>query len=238
MSNRLRFTIEKKFKETFQKWRANIVGNIIWRNSRLTLILSPIIDFDIIPANFNLMELTSCKVKNLMVEVGTGNGDFLSYIAKRESRSLVIGFEVAKDYFLKTKNNISTNLRLNAKAAHADAYDIIKNKFQDSSISKIFINFPDPWPKKKHWRNRILTAEKLPIILNKMKTDGEIIFVTDHMGYADFVEEICEELKKQKIVKFEVTENVPVEYPETKYFRKWKKLGKKEYRTITITKVC
>ncbi len=236
MSNRLSFIIKKKLKETLQELRANFVGNVIWKNSESTLVLSPIVDFSIIPANFDLKKLTSCKVKKLMVEVGTGNGDFLSYIAKKESRSFFIGFEIAKDYFLKTKNNISKNLRLNAKVAHADAYEVIKNKFQDNSISKIFINFPDPWPKKKHWRKRFLTTEKLPVILSKMKSSGEIIFVTDHMGYADFIEEICKNLKKQKIIKFEISEGVPADYPETKYFRKWKKLGKKEYRTINITK--
>ena len=210
------------------------VGNALWENSPTTLIYSPIIDFDIIPSGFNLLQLTSNKVHKLIVEVGTGNGDFLTYLSKRYKTSFIVGFEIAKEYFIKAKNNIMRELCLNAKISHEDAFIAIRDKFEGKSISKIYINFPDPWPKKRHWKRRFLTAEKLPIILQKMKKGGIIIFVTDHMGYADSVTEICEEFCES--VSYKMALGVPEEYPETKYFRKWKKSGKKDYKTIVITK--
>lgn len=197
---------------------------------------SPIVDFKAVPKNFDFKKLTGSKVKRLFVEIGTGNGEFLVYLAQKYRKALIIGFEIEKEYYVKAKNNIERNLCLNAKMANAEAFETLSNKFSDQSISKLFINFPDPWPKKKHWRRRFLTAEKLPIILSKLRKGGEITFVTDHMGYADFVEEICKDFQKKELIKFEVSEGVPLEYPETKYFRKWKELGKKDYRTIRIIK--
>lgn len=224
---------ENQRKEQAEKI-AKQIGNALWENSPETLIHSPIIDFDIIPRDFNLLQLTSNKVHKLIVEVGTGNGDFLTYLSKRYKTSFIIGFEIAKEYFIKTKNNLMRELCLNAKVSHEDVFVAIRDKFEDESISRIYINFPDPWPKKRHWKRRFLTTEKLPIILQKMKKGGIITFVTDHMGYAGFVTEICKEFCDT--ISYEIKVGIPEEYPETKYFRKWKKLGKKDYKTIVITK--
>lgn len=217
--------------------KAYVFGNLIFKISPNTLIHNPTVDFRIIPANFDLRKLTSSKVGRIAVEVGTGNGGFLSYVASRNNRTVFFGFEIAKDYFLKTKNNIESHLCLNAKVSIQDAFEVIRDKFSNDSISKIYINFPDPWPKKKHWRRRFLTEEKLPTILKKMKKEGEIVFVTDHMDYADFVEKICVKFKEKNLITFEVSEGVPSNYPETKYFRKWKSQGKKDFRTIRIQKL-
>lgn len=229
------YKIKSYIKQRNANKKANKLGTQIWQNSPETLIYSPVIDFAIIPQDFNLLNLTSNKVENLVVEVGTGNGDFLSYLSKQYKTSLIVGFEIAKTYFIKTKNNLMRELCLNAKVAHQDAYIAIRDKFTKGSISKIFINFPDPWPKKKHWRRRFLTPEKFPMILGKLQSGGEIIFVTDHMEYSEFVQDLCR--KFSNYVQYRIETGVPKEYPETKYFRKWKSLGKKEYKTITIKKI-
>lgn len=233
---KLTYKIKSRFRRISSENLAQRVFDLVREASFETLIYSPILDFEIIPSGSDLKKFTSSKVDNLIIEIGSGNGDFLVYLAKKYKKSFVLGFEIAKDYYLKSKNNLMRNLCLNAKISHQEAFKTLKNKFVNDSVSKIYINFPDPWPKKKHWRRRFITSEKFPTILSKLEKNGEIIFVTDHMGYADFVEEICKEFKKGGFIVYSIQNSVPEEYPETKYFRKWKKLGKKEYRTILMKK--
>ena len=237
MSKKTKYIISKKCSALFDNAKAKFLGNLIWRNSPDTLLYCPIIDFSIIPNNFDLKKLTTSKVSHLMVEVGTGNGDFLAYIDKKETRAMIIGFEIVKEYYLKTKNKITRNLYTNAKISHSEAFKTIQNKFQDNSITKLYINFPDPWPKKKHQKRRFLTEDKLPEILNKIKNKGEIIFVTDHINYAQEVEIICQKFIESKKINIKTTNNIPQDYPQTKYYKKWIGQNKTEFRTIIITKI-
>lgn len=230
------YKTKSKIRSARQKTSAKIIWKLVWKNSPETFIYNPIIDFRTIPSNTDFRKLTSSKVNKIILEVGTGNGDFHVYLSKKYKKSIIIGFEIAKDYFIKTKNNIMKNLCLNAKISHDEAFGVIKNKFKNYSISKIFINFPDPWPKKKHWKRRFLTVEKFPVILKKMEKGGEIIFVTDHIGYAEFVEKICRQFAKQEELEYWTEAGVPEGYPETKYFQKWREEGRREFQTIRILK--
>jgi len=62
------------------------------------------------------------------------------------------------------------------------------------------INFPDPWSKKSRRKNRILSAEFLSVMLPLFRSNGELLFKTDHLEYFETVTEILQQLKTYKIV--------------------------------------
>ena len=83
----------------------------------------------------------------------------------------------------------------NIKIIEYDAYCVLNYMTPDESIDEIHIYFPDPWPKKKHVKRRLLNLEFAEIIARKLKNSGEIKCATDNDNYA---EQIIGVLSKQK----------------------------------------
>ncbi|MEL0215005.1 MAG: tRNA (guanosine(46)-N7)-methyltransferase TrmB, partial [Burkholderiaceae bacterium] len=92
------------------------------------------------------------------------------------------------------KNIYEKNIK-NIKIIEYDAYCVLNYMIPDESIDEIHIYFPDPWPKKKHAKRRLLNVKFAEIIARKLKNSGEIKCATDNNDYA---EQIVSALSKQK----------------------------------------
>ena len=128
---------------------------------------------------------------NIILEIGFGDGNNLVKSAKLNSKSLYIG----ADPFLNTTARCLSNLLLsnihNVAIWPDDVRKIIKF-FPHKSISEIKILFPDPWPKKKHQKRRLLQDEFIEAIYPILKPNGTITIATDH-----------DVLKKWILIKFQ-----------------------------------
>jgi tRNA (guanine-N7-)-methyltransferase len=117
------------------------------------------------------------------VEYCSGNGQWITEKAHQHPAINWIAvekrFDRAKKIWTKAqKENLS-----NIFVVFGDA-KIFSNKYlQENSISKIFINFPDPWPKKKHEKNRLIQIDFISAVSLNLKKNEEIIIATDHIVY-------------------------------------------------------
>lgn len=126
----------------------------------------------------------SQRYDSIILEIGFGNGEHLAQFAQQNPNTLCIGAEPYINgiaTLLKTisDNNIS-NIRI-YKNDVRDLLSVIPNKFFD----KIYIICPDPWPKQKQKKRRLINSEFLQLLATKTKK--EIVIATDHIDYAKWI---------------------------------------------------
>jgi tRNA (guanine-N7-)-methyltransferase len=137
-------------------------------------------------------EYFSPPVRDVWLEIGFGAGEHLAWQAENNRETGIIGVEpyVAGMAKLLAKLNSlapfggegqgegAPNIRLYSE----DARDVIA-ALPDSSLSRVFILFPDPWPKTRHHKRRFIQTEMLDRLARVMKPGAELRFATDDPGY-------------------------------------------------------
>ena len=156
----------------------------------------------------------------LNLEIGIGNGEFIAKYAGEKPDENWLGVEVFKKIFKlaeKRANKVETD---NIRIIQFDAALILR-LMEDESLSNVYVNFPDPWPKKKHKRRRLLKPEFMQIIVSKLKKGGLMQIATDHDDYADEINENLKEVTGiASIYETSFVRHVDDYFP-TKYFRKF-----------------
>jgi len=145
----------------------------------------------------DIKKLLETYKKNIL-EIGFGTGTSIIQLYERNKNSYFciesysLGVENIKKFI--KKNNIE-----DIHVFDGDAIEIIENYFSDNSLDEILIFFPDPWPKKKHEKRRILNKFSLNMFIKKLKTNGLIHFATDHINYAYSAKELMCDYTKNKV---------------------------------------
>ena len=127
---------------------------------------------------------------DVVIDIGFGNGNLLYEIAKKNSDINFIGIEVYRHGVGKLlKKIIQTNIK-NINIINDDAYEILDKNIEDNSVKGISIFFPDPWPKQKHKKRRLVNSTFLELMISKVKEGGFIKVVTDIEDYANDMKSI------------------------------------------------
>lgn len=151
-------------------------------------------------------------------EIGFGNGEFLVHLAKSAPETLFFGFEVSKTCLLKCCNRAQAEGLQNVRLLEGDARFLLRECFPDSVFDVLYMNFPCPWPKKKHEKRRV-TAGRFPDVLaSVLKNGGFFEIATDDEAYADEAEKT---LHSHPAITCEGHEINPERAVMTKYERKW-----------------
>ncbi|TCK62295.1 tRNA (guanosine(46)-N7)-methyltransferase TrmB [Seleniivibrio woodruffii] len=154
------------------------------------------------------------------VEIGIGNGEFLSEYAKANPDQNYLGFEVMKRIFnraiTKSRQIKNNNIRL----MHFDATFIV-SILEDGCVDNFYVNFPDPWPKKKHLKRRLLKTEFIQLMARKLKPGGTLCMATDQIDYALEIAENLKPVEDLKSVYNTVYIDRLDDYLPTKYYRKF-----------------
>ena len=95
----------------------------------------------------------------LEIEIGTGKGTFILGRAEQRPEINFLGIEYAYPYAAYTADRIRRAGLENARMICADASAIVQNRIGDESVLRLHIYFPDPWPKRKHHRRRLIQPE-------------------------------------------------------------------------------
>lgn len=122
----------------------------------------------------------------IIVEIGFGMGDATWQIAKANPNINYIGIEVHTPGVGKLLSEIQKNELKNLYIIEYDAMEVLQNMFGDNSINGFHIFFPDPWPKKKHHKRRMLQRPRTDLLAKKLSAGGYLYFVTDWPEYAEF----------------------------------------------------
>jgi len=124
------------------------------------------------------------------MEIGSGKGTFLVSRAKARPDINLLGIEYARFYTMFSAARIKREGLQNVKVICANAEDFIKNHTPADYLSRLHIYFPDPWPKRKHHKRRLIKPEFVLESRRVLKPGGLFLVVTDHLGYFYHIREI------------------------------------------------
>lgn len=159
--------------------------------------------------------------RKLIIEIGFGNGEILIDSALRNPDNNFIGIEVYESGIGQCLIQLSEKKLSNVRLINEDAKHILNHSFKDQAIDQINIFFPDPWPKKKHHKRRLINQEFILLIGKKLKKNGCINIATD---WDDYAEQIIDVFNKSNL--FKKTNNLRLNL-ETKFEKRGLKLGHK-----------
>ena len=117
------------------------------------------------------------------LEIGFGTGEKLLQSAANYPDNLFIGIEYYKKGIAQVLLNIKKNKLKNIRLFYGDAFDYLK-LLKTSFLDEVLIMFPDPWPKKRHWKRRIINNTSVSEISRSLKSNGTVLFYTDDKGIA------------------------------------------------------
>ena len=162
----------------------------------------------------------------LIVEIGSGNGHFLVDYAQTKPNYNFIGTEIlggrAKKFYKKiTKRNLR-----NIAIFKGDARIFIWEYLYEEMVFEFIILFPDPWPKKRHHKHRLLKEKFIGMLAHRLKSSGIISIATDHEEYRDWIIEEFNKVKELEPVYSSLYSSYPKEYPSTLFLERFKEHGK------------
>jgi tRNA (guanine-N7-)-methyltransferase len=120
----------------------------------------------------------------LNLEVGFGVGNFLIEMAIREPDENFIGIDFYHKGIRKVITRIDRYQVPNIRIVYGDAKEKLPILFTEAELSRTYINFPDPWPKKRHHKRRLIKPAFIENLAAKLKVGGEIHIATDYEPYA------------------------------------------------------
>ena len=123
------------------------------------------------------------SVSQFVLELGSGWGEVAVELARKNPNTGFILMEKNRDRLKVNIREIEKYKLKNIRLLCCNFNWFLKELFLENSFDKIILNFPDPWPKKKHWHNRTLNSEFLDTVHFLLKPKGKFLFATDHGGY-------------------------------------------------------
>ena len=163
------------------------------------------------------------KNKKNIIDIGSGHGENTLFLAKKNPEALIIAIEIFLDGNINLCKQLS-NLKLcNVKLFSSNVLKLFDYLNSDSYFNEIWILFPDPWPKKKHYKRRLINDNFLKKIYPYIKKNGKIFIATDSTSY---LQSIMNSIYKTKYL-FNWQNNKPqnwiyemLDLPHTKFFKK------------------
>ncbi len=122
----------------------------------------------------------------VVIEIGFGMGKATAIIAEQNPDKNYIGIEVHRPGVGRLLGEIKTRELKNLFIIQYDALDVLAQMIPDSSVSAFHIFFPDPWPKKKHHKRRLVQRPRTDLFAKKLSAGGYICMATDWEPYAEF----------------------------------------------------
>ncbi len=155
-----------------------------------------------------------------VMEIGFGNGSLLVQRAAAHPEQDFLGVEVHEPgvghCLLALQQAQLTNVRL----LRHDAIEVLMHQIPDRSLSEVDLFFPDPWPKKRHHKRRIVQPAFVALIGRKLVAGGLFHAATDWQDYADHIETVMRQNSA-----FAPVENAAIDRPKTRFERRGEGLG-------------
>jgi tRNA (guanine-N7-)-methyltransferase len=200
------------------------------RSRPLTELLKQAIEVDITDYEISLEEKKfneflnfSKNFEKIYFEIGFGTSEHLIHQAKLNPQNLIIGAEVYESGVARCVYEIKNNSLNNVRVFKEDCRDLLL-KLPDGFLDKVFILFPDPWPKEKHKKRRVVNNQLVEILTKKLKKAGVVRFASDNLEYFSMAKKLF-----SNALLFQIKLNtlnldaVPQDHLKTKYQKKAEK---------------
>lgn len=120
----------------------------------------------------------------LVVEIGFGRGEFLRALAAGAPALAHVGVDLSHRRVLKMARRLAKTEERNIRLIEAKAEEVVRDALADASVETFWVNFPDPWPKQRHQRRRLLQPGFVSALARRLVPGGELHAATDHAEYA------------------------------------------------------
>ncbi len=142
-----------------------------------------------IPISPNLERWSSRFARDapLCLEIGFGMGHALFATAQRHPEWNCVGVEVYRPGIGALVNAVAAAGLDNVRLIEGDARDVLANMVGEAQLLRVWIYFPDPWPKSKHHKRRLINAEFAALLASRLAPDGELRLATDWQHYAEMM---------------------------------------------------
>ena len=119
-----------------------------------------------------------------ILEIGFGMGETTAAIAQAHPQNDYLGIEVHTPGVGALLRRIETLGLANVRVVQHDAVDVLEHMLPDRSLDGVHVFFPDPWPKKRHHKRRLLQPDFVRLLAARMKPGAYVHVATDWEGYA------------------------------------------------------
>jgi len=164
--------------------------------------------------------------KPLILEIGFGNGESLVELASKHSDYQYVGVDVYVSGVGHLLLMLERRGIQNVKIFLDDALNVLEHRIGDNTLTGINLFFPDPWPKNKHHKRRLVTSGFTELIAKKIKKNGLFHVTTDWQHYADQIDSVISKSGHfTNVSKESKYKHILRDRPQTKFERRGRQLG-------------
>ncbi len=168
------------------------------------------------------------RLAPLEVEIGSGKARFLIEAARRNPAHDFLGLELSLAYYRICRERLSRAGTRNARVLRADAKRFAAVALPAGSVRAFHIYFPDPWPKKRHRKRRLVDGTGLEGLASRLEPGGVLRIATDHADYAAMIEPVLETVRDLEHLDW----NALPAPPQTHYEIKYRTEGRRIWRFL------
>lgn len=195
-----------------------VIKSFVRRNSRTSQGHKQVLSRSAFLCSLEMLSTLPSKSNFVGLEIGFGMGDSLIDVAEKNPQQLWLGVEVYLPGVASVLRQAEQNNLTNIYVGVGDVTELL-TLLQADSCDHIRLFFPDPWPKKRHNKRRLMTKESLTLMARVLKKGGQLHIATDNGHYAEQCQILIEENLQMSLSK-----NIPFR-PETKFAKKAKQAG-------------
>lgn len=129
---------------------------------------------------------------DVVLEIGFGNGKSLQAMAAAEPAQAFIGIEVHRPGVGVLLMGLQEQHLSNVRVYQEDGFQVLEQCIRDNSLRRVQLFFPDPWPKKKHHKRRIVQQRFIDLVAQKLRPGGVLHMATDWQPYAEHMLKVME----------------------------------------------
>jgi tRNA (guanine-N7-)-methyltransferase len=126
------------------------------------------------------------------VEIGSGKGKFLLELAAAEPQRRYLAVERSGKYHKLCCQRAERRGITNVRLLRTTAEDLLFRLLAEGSVANLYVLFPDPWPKKRHHKRRLVKPEIVAAMHRSLAPGGRMLIKTDHEAYAEVIAEVLE----------------------------------------------
>ena len=126
----------------------------------------------------------------VVLEIGCGTGISTLAMAQAEPHLDVVAVEVYRRGLAQLLSAIDREGVTNIRLVRGDGVDVLEHMFGPDSLTGVRVFFPDPWPKARHHKRRLLQPATVALIADRLRPGGVLHAATDHVGYAEQIAEV------------------------------------------------
>ena len=134
--------------------------------------------------------------ERVVLELGFGRAELLLELAALHPERVYLGVEVSRKRVLKAGKRATLRELRNVFMIHAPAEYVLERVLPVGAVEEAWVNCPDPWPKKRHWRRRLVKAPLVELLARALAPGALLHIATDHEGYRDWIADV---LSKQDV---------------------------------------